>query len=168
MDKEMIKEINFVRQYPKVYASIIANYLSNESKSWWGLNKDEYEAGIELIEELRVMSPSQLLYPKECVYQAATKHAKDCVDRGFTAHTGSDGSSPFTRISQFCQGIEGNENIVGGKKNVRILVIQLLIDSGISSRGHRYNILNPSWKYVGCYGYEGDRMYNYIQNFATD
>ena len=168
MDKEMIKEINFVRQYPKVYASIIANYLSNESKSWWGLNKDEYEAGLELIEELRVMSPSQLLYPKECVYQAATKHAKDCDDRGFTAHTGSDGSSPFTRISKFCQGIEGNENIVGGKKNVRILVIQLLIDSGISSRGHRYNILNPSWKYVGCYGYEGERMYNYIQNFATD
>ena len=168
MDKEMIKEINFVRQYPKVYAYIIATYLSNESKSWWGLNQDKYEAGIELIEELRVMPPSQLLYPKECVYQAAKKHAKDCKDRGFTDHPGSDGSSPFTRISKFCQGLEGNENIVGGKKNARILVIQLLIDAGISSRGHRYNILNPSWKYVGCYGYEGDRMYNYIQNFATD
>ena len=53
----MIKEINFVRQYPKVYASIIANYLSNESKSWWGLNKDEYDAGLELIDELKSMKP---------------------------------------------------------------------------------------------------------------
>tara|TARA_B100001250_G_scaffold395969_1_gene401441 strand:+ start:129 stop:1196 length:1068 start_codon:yes stop_codon:yes gene_type:complete len=168
MDKEMIKEINFVRQYPKVYASIIANYLSDESKSWRGLKKDEYEAGVELIEELKLMSPSQLLYPKKCVYEAAKKHAEDCKNRGFTDHTGSDGSSPFSRVSSYCDGLEGNENIVGGTKNARILVIQLLIDSGISSRGHRYNMLNPSWKYIGCYGYEGEKMYNYIQNFAKD
>ena len=168
MDKEMIKEINFVRQYPKVYASITANYLSNESNSWWGLNQDEYDAGLELIEELKIMIPSQLLYSKECVYQAAKKHGQDCKDRGYTDHTGSDGSSPFKRISEFCKGLKGNENIVGGRKNVRILVIQLLIDAGISSRGHRYNMLNPSWNYIGCYGYKGKNMYNYVQNFAAD
>lgn len=168
MDKEMIKEINFVRQYPKVYASIIANYLSNESKSWRGLNKDEYDAGLELIDELKSMKPSQLLYPNKCVYEAAKKHAKDCKDRGFKDHTGSDGSSPFSRISNFCQGLKGNENLVGGVKSVRTLVVQLLIDSGISSRGHRYNMLNPDWKYIGCYGYKGDKMYNYVQNFAKD
>jgi len=168
MDKEMIKEINFVRQYPKVYASIIANYLSNESKSWWGLNKDEYEAGLELIEELKLMRPSQLLYPNKCVYEAAKKHAKDCKDRGFIDHTGSDGSSPFSRISNFCEGLKGNENLVGGIKNTRTLVVELLIDSGISGRGHRYNMLNPDWKYIGCYGYKGKEMYNYVQNFAMD
>jgi len=168
MDKEMIKEINFVRQHPKVYASIVAHYLSNRSKSWLGLKKDEYEAGNELIEELKIMIPSQILYPKECVYQAAKKHGEDCKKRGFTDHTGSDGSSPFSRISSFCTDLSGNENIVGGRKNARTLVIQLLIDSGISSRGHRHNMLNPKWKYVGCYGYEGVDMYNYIQNFATD
>ena len=168
MDKEMIKEINFVRQYPKVYASIVANYLANESKLWNGLTKSEYEAGIELIEELKVMTPVQLLFPKECVYVAAKKHGEDCKKRGFTDHTGSDGSNPFSRISRFCKGLSGNENIVGGRKNVRTLVIQLLIDSGISSRGHRYNMLNPSWKYVGCYGYDSGDMYNYIQNFAKD
>jgi uncharacterized protein YkwD len=71
--------------------------------------------------------------------------------------------------------MHGNENIVGGtiKKGVRGMVISLLIDSGISSRGHRYNMLNPEWKYVGCYGYAGEKtahytFYNYIQNFATD
>ncbi|WP_431137801.1 hypothetical protein, partial [Psychroserpens mesophilus] len=74
MDKEMIKEINFVRQYPKVYASIVAKYLSDKSKSWVGLSKAEYNAGTELIEELKEMSPSQLLYPKACVYEAAKKH----------------------------------------------------------------------------------------------
>ena len=168
MDKEMIKEINFVRQYPKVYASIVAKYLADESKSWWGLSKDEYDAGIELIEELKALIPVQILYPKKCVYNAARAHGEDCKKRGFSDHTGSDGSSPFDRISNFCNGLKGNENIVGGRKDVRILVIQLLIDSGISSRGHRYNMLNPDWKYIGCYGYQGINMYNYIQNFAMD
>ena len=168
MDKEMIKEINLVRQYPKVYASIVANYLANQSKSLIGLTKAEYEAGIELIEELKIMIPVQLLYPEKCVYEAAKKHGEDCKKRDFIDHTGSDDSSPFSRISSFCNGLTGNENIVGGRKNVRILVIQLLIDSGISGRGHRYNMINPSWKYVGCYGYDGGNMYNYIQNFAKD
>ena len=168
MDKEMIKEINFVRQYPQVYASIVAKHLAEESNSWSGLSKEEYEAGVELMEELKVMTPSQLLYPKQCVYEAAKKHGEDCKKRGFTDHTGSDGSSPFSRISSFCRNLSGNENIVGGSKNARTLVIQLLIDGGISSRGHRYNMLNPSWKYVGCYGYDGGNMYNCIQNFAKD
>ncbi len=33
---------------------------------------------------------------------------------------------------------------------------------------HRTNMLNSGWKYVGCYGYNGAGMYNYIQNFAKD
>ena len=36
-----------------------------------------------------------------------------------------------------------------------------------NSDEHRYNMLNPEWSYVGCYGYEGGGMYNYIQNFAS-
>ena len=168
MDKEMIKEINYVRQYPKEYSKLISEYLDNQSKSWQGLSKEEYEAGIELIEELKILNPLQLLFPKRCVYISAKKHGEDCNNRGFTDHTGSDGSSPFSRISSFCTNLTGSENIVGGIKNVRVLVIQLLIDSGISSRGHRYNILNPNWKYVGCYGFQGIDMYYFIQNFATD
>ncbi len=168
MDKEMIKELNFVRQYPKVYASIVAKYLAHESKSWSGLTKDEYDSGIELIEELKVMTPIQLLYPKKCVYEAAKKHGEDCKKRGYTNHTGSDNSSPFSRISSFCSNLSGNENIVGGPKNVRTLVLLLLVDAGISNRGHRTNMLNAGWKYVGCYGYDGAGMYNYIQNFAKD
>ena len=85
----------------KVYASIIAEHLAKESKSWRGLSKDDYDAGMELIDELKVMSPAQLLYPKKCVYQAAKKHGEDCKKRGYTDHTGSDGSSPFSRISKF-------------------------------------------------------------------
>jgi|GEM_PF-6545440 len=168
MDKEMIKEINFVRQHPSVYADIISKHLADEAKLSGGLSKAKYNASVELIEELKTIKPAQLLYPKQCVYEAAKKHGEDCKKRGFTAHTGSDGSSPLERIAEACNNIKGNENIVGGEKSARVLVIQLLIDDGISSRGHRYNMLDPNWKYVGCYGYDGGSMFHYVQNFATD
>lgn len=168
MDKEIIKELNFVRQYPKVYALIVANHLASQSYSWIGITKDEYMAGKELIDELNAMQPCSLLFPNKCLYESAKKHGRDCENRGFTGHTGSDGSSPFERISNFCSGISGNENIVGGAKNARNLVISLLVDSGISSRGHRYNMLNADWNYVGCYGYKTSKMYICIQNFASN
>jgi uncharacterized protein YkwD len=174
MDAMMIREINFVRHYPQIYAVIIQQYLVEESKTW-GVKKAEYDAAMELISELKNLQPLSILKPFECVYKAAKIHALDCKSRGFTDHTGSDDSSPFDRIEKQCKNMNGNENIVGGalQKGVRAMVISLLIDSGISSRGHRYNILNPDWKYVGCYGYAAEKtehytMYYYIQNFATD
>lgn len=168
MDKEMIKELNFVRQYPSIYADIISKHLAEEAKLSGGLSKAKYGASVELISELKAMKPAQLLYPKQCVYEAAKRHGEDCKKRGFTAHTGSDGSSPFERIAEACNNLKGNENITGGKKDARALIIQLLIDDGISSRGHRYNMLDPNWKYVGCYGYDGGSIFHYVQNFATD
>ena len=168
VENEMIKEINFARQYPDIYASIVAKYLAEESLNWGGLDKETYDAGMELIEELKAMKPVQILYPKKCLYESAKRHGLDCKKRGFTDHIGSDGSGPFQRISSYCSdALRGGENIVGGNNNARNLVILLLIDAGISSRGHRYNMLDPQWKYVGCYGYENGNIYNYIQNFST-
>lgn len=167
-DQEMVREINFVRRYPTVYADVVARYLQKESLRWGGLSKDEWEAGMELIAELKKMQPVSILQPKSCVYDAAKKHGLDCQKRGFSDHTGSDGSHPWDRIARQCADMEGNENLVGGAKNAREMVIGLLLDPGISSRGHRRNMLDPKWKYVGCYGYQGEDMWEAVQNFATD
>lgn len=172
MDVQMIREINFVRHYPKVYAKIIEQHLVAESKSW-GVKKAEYDAALELIAELNVQVPLSILKPMECLYQAAKIHGLDCKKRGFLQHEGSDGSDPFERIKKYCKNMNGSENLVGGGNGVRAMVINLLIDSGISSRGHRYNMLNPIWKYIGCYGYIGQKneyytYYEYVQKFATD
>ena len=63
--------------------------------------------------------------------------------------------------------IKGQENLVGGS-SPSASVINLLIDGGIGSRGHRYNIINPEWTHVGCYwaGKVGNMPDNYVQNFA--
>jgi uncharacterized protein YkwD len=175
-EKKMIVEINFARVYPSVYADIVGKHMEEKSDDWDGLSRDEITAVNELIKELKSAKKLNALQHKECVYQAAKSHGLDCEKRGFTDHTGSDNSSPFERISKHCgAGTKGNENIVGSTNlNVRKSVIALLVDSGISSRGHRYNMLNPDWKFVGCYHYIVKEheysanfvMGNAIQNFS--
>ena len=158
-ERDIIREMNFARVYPAVYADIVGKFIEKKSEIWKGLNKDEIEATYELIDQLKKAKPLGLLYPKECLYLAAEKHGLDCKNREFTDHTGSDGSSPFDRIKKFCDGVIGSENIVGTVDgDVRVSVIALLVDDGISNRGHRYNILNPEWKYVGCYFYENKKQ----------
>lgn len=168
VEQRMIAEINLVRAYPKVYAQIVAQYLEDEANSWSGLDKDTYDAGIELIEELKTMQPVSILTPMQCVYTAAKLHGLDCKKRGFFDHTGSNGSAPWDRIAKQCPELTGNENGAGNAgTDPRDPVISLLLDDGISSRGHRKNMLDPAWKYVGCYRYE-DATYTFywVQNFA--
>lgn len=173
-EQAMIQEVNFARMYPVVYADIVGEFMQEKSKIWHGLSMDEINATEELIKELKNAKPFGLLSPKECVYRAAEQHGNDCKKRGFIDHTGSDGSSSFERIEKFCKST-GSENIVGTVDgNVRQAVIALLVDSGISSRGHRYNMLNPKWKYIGCYSYVDEKqeypdyftMGKCVQNFS--
>jgi uncharacterized protein YkwD len=168
-EKRMLVEINFVRAYPKIYAALVAQYLHKQSKSSFGLDSDDYQAGIELIAELNKLEPMRILFPSECVYEAARSHGLDSQRRGYFNHTGSDRTDPWDRILNKCPQFKtGNENGVGGfSTNPRDHVISLLIDSGIPSRGHRHNILNPSWKFGACFRYDDPTYKNFwVQNFA--
>ena len=45
--------------------------------------------------------------------------------------------------------------------------MQLIIDDGVPSRGHRFAIFNPNWKVHGCYtGSHGLYKTMTVQNFA--
>ncbi len=170
VEKQMLLEINFARAYPKVYAKIISKYLANESNSAFGLNNDTYNAGIELIKELNELAPLSILQPSECVYNAAKKHGLDSQKRGFFDHQGSDGSMPWDRILKECKEYKtGSENGAGNvSESPRPAVIQLLLDDGISSRGHRRNLLDPKWKYCACFRYvQKEYGYQWVQNFAN-
>ncbi len=167
-EKAMLKEINFVRVYPKVYAQFVSIYLADESRRMGGLTNSMYTAGIELIEELKKMDTLSILQPNRCVSEAARMHGMDCQVRGFPDHVGSDKSMPWDRIKRRCNGLVGNENLVGNPSpHPRIPVILLLLDPGISDRGHRYNMLDKNWKYAGVYKYDYPKTrYYWVQNFA--
>lgn len=167
-EKKMLQEINFVRAYPKVYAQLIALYLSDMSRAGMGLPNDMYKAGMELIDELKTMDSLSILLPKSCVYDAAKQHGIDCKTRGFADHMGSDKRMPWDRIAKSCNGAKGNENIIGHFiAHPRVPVILLLLDAGISTRGHRYNMLDKNWKYAAVFRYDDPRTrFYWIQNFS--
>jgi len=170
IEKKMMLEINFVRAYPKIYAKIVMQYLASKSKSIFGLDNETYSAGIELINELNDMTPLLILQPKKCLYNAVKLHGLYCKKRGFFNHTGRDGSRPRDRIIKQCPNFEnGGENGAGSTFTdvPRNILIGLLIDAGITYRGHRKNILNNRVKYAASFKY-GDPKYSniWIQNFA--
>ncbi len=170
-ERAMVREINFARCYPQVYADIVQQTLAQEGKAWGGVSYDDYSAGTELLEELRSAKPLNPLLPSECIYLAAKAHGEEEAKRGFTGHQGTNGSWPWDRILAKCKDMsEGNENLVGGGKGTpRSSVIQLLVDGGISSRGHRYNTLDPKWTHAACFyaGKVGKMPSCWVQNYGA-
>jgi uncharacterized protein YkwD len=90
------------------------------------------------------------LLPAKGLFLAAKNHVDDTGPKGITGHTGSDRSSMGQRINRYGEwnGIAG-ENISYGHNTGSAIVVQLLIDDGVSNRGHRNNILNRNFKYAG-------------------
>ncbi|NTU58649.1 MAG: CAP domain-containing protein [Chlorobiaceae bacterium] len=104
----------------------------------------------ECIRELKRARPVSPLSPREGLTLAARDHVLDQGPTGAIGHTGSDGSSLFTRLSRYgkWEFIAG-ENISYGYSEARKIVVALLIDDGVPSRGHRKNLLNQRFNLVG-------------------
>jgi len=95
--------------------------------------------------------------------QAAQRHALDLVRQGRLSHTGSDGSTMQTRIEATDYRWSSiGENVAMGQSSP-----EAVMRSWMGSRGHRQNILNPSFSDLGV-GYVEDRGANYwVQVFAS-
>lgn len=74
----------------------------------------------------------------------------DQSSTGATGHKGSGNSTPTDRANRFGT-FTGYfaENIHYGDPEPRFIVISLLIDDGVRSRGYRKNILSNDFNYVG-------------------
>ncbi len=95
----------------------------------------------------------------------ALAHSKDMNDRRFMSHTNPDGLSPFDRIRRYGLKYTGAaENIAAGQKSP-----EEVMQSWMSSEGHRANILNPNLKQLGVGFYEGNGPYRtyWTQVFLT-
>ena len=93
--------------------------------------------------------------------RAAQGHAVDMARNNYFSHTGLDGRLPWDRAAD--AGFTGRgigENIAKGYQNAGSVM-----EGWMNSSGHRANILNCSYRYIGV-GYDaGTRMW--VQLYGT-
>jgi uncharacterized protein YkwD len=127
-------------------------------------------AVLELIKFLEHADP----LPKMGWSNGLSKTCQDFSDwagpKGKMGHTGPTvGEQMWDRASKHGQwsGMVG-ENLSYGSKNGKDAMIQLLIDDGVASRGHRKNIFSANYKLVGV-GIQTHKKYKWMTctNFAT-
>lgn len=139
----VLREINLARENPKLYASFIA-----ESRPLHMIEHGRaVDEAIHFLNKSRPLPPLTLS-PGMC--HAAADHCAEQV-AGQLGHDGTDRSSPGDRISRYGSwSTTWGENISYSQKTARGVVLALIIDDGVRSRGHRKNIFNPKFNYAGA------------------
>lgn len=153
----IIHELNLARENPGTYASFLEETRSSYSGNLRVLSGAvplRTQEGVRAVEEaikfLRNIQPQPPLAFSPGLCQAAADHCRDQAG-GATGHHGSDRSNPSTRIGRYGAWQGGwAENIAYGQRSAREIVIALIIDDGVRSRGHRKNIFNASYSVAGA------------------
>ncbi|OMJ83727.1 hypothetical protein SteCoe_15269 [Stentor coeruleus] len=171
----VIAEINLCRSNPGKYSDKLSATLKFYNGNVFekpGATPIETEEGPENVQECiqQLKSTSSLPTMKwsDALASAAQVHIDDIGPKGAMGHTGTDGSDPGERIERFGQW-EGTigENIDYGNTTAEDIVVSLLIDDGVTTRGHRTNILKAEHLFSGCaYGDHSDMEHVCVVVFA--
>ncbi len=157
-EKQVVVEVNMVRTDPAEYAQRflvpLRSYYQGPLVRFPGESGVSTHEGIgaldESIKELVAAKPVSPLFPKKGLTLAARDLARDQGKTGATGHTGSDGSTDETRINRYGKwDISSGECVSYGNGEARRIVTSLLIDDGVPSRGHRRNLLNGTFGFIG-------------------
>ncbi len=157
LEKGIAAETNRARTNPVAYAAQIQKLRS----SYQGkilklpgqvniLTQEGVKPVDEAIRALKSTKPVPALRLSKGMSLGAKDHVKDQGLKGATGHNGSDGSHPWDRVNRYgsWQTVIG-ENIAYGPNTAQQVVMQLIIDDGVSDRGHRKNIFTPGYRVTG-------------------
>lgn len=179
-EKLMVKEINELRANPKSFIPLIeANISFNEKclsriesgkmkvSSTNGSGKevilDRINSAKELIKLLENIGSLDTLSFNSDMYIITTVHSFYLKSSNRIGHTNAKGDNTSKRFESLGLNVSENVCSVGNvNSTVRPILITLLIDAGISNRGHRNNLLNKDIKFISVSLTEGIC----VQNFA--
>ena len=156
-ERAVVQEMSDLRVRPKAYARHLRELRGWFEGTLWKrpdripLRTEEGVAALdEAIAFLETVTPVGPLRFNEGLAQAARLHARDLGPRGALSHVGADGRRLSERLERLgtWHGLIA-ENIGTLEEDPRQVVIQLLVDDGVPSRGHRHNLFNPDLHQAG-------------------
>ena len=157
-DDGVLAALNRARTDPVGFAAVLQQYrarmqgkrfLKPGTTNVWIVTQEGTAAVDEAIAVLRATAPMPPLSVNPGLALAALDQVVWQGPRGEVGHRGEGGSSPFDRQAR--HGVRARlsgENIDYGADGLQA-VIDLIVDDGVPSRGHRHNILDPDFRQVG-------------------
>ena len=158
LDRGIVDELNRARTNPSGYAAGLERDLQYYKGNLFRRPGDDSaletregtSAVVEAIRVLRQTPPMAPLRLSAPMSEAAEDHVKDQAPRGLMNHRGTDGSMAWDRVSRYGEWKKRiSENMTFGPMTPHDVVAALLIDDGITDRGHRKNVLDPDVRLVG-------------------
>lgn len=160
-EKKVLLLVNLARIDGKAFITNVLDPFVKET------NPEDNDYLKSLYTDLRDLPALSAMAPLDKLCQSAGFHANDMGVKGTTGHNSSDGTKCFDRIHKYHHGGFMAENCSYGYSDALNIVMQLLIDDGIASKGHRTNILSPNYKRIGISikPHKGYR-YNCVMDFS--
>ncbi|GIL23326.1 MAG: serine protease [Bacteroidota bacterium] len=163
-EQEVLALLNAARTNPQKFSETYAQPYIKEN----GLEKNSYAKS--LLQDLKQTRAMRALQMADALTHAARYHAQDMGTTGKTGHESSDGTPFHIRVRTLSKALGMiAENCAYGQTSALDFVMQLLIDDGIPSLGHRKNILQPKYQWIGI-AIEPHKTYrtNCVMDFAEN
>lgn len=154
IEKEVMYYINLVRINPsKFEKEVLQPYLQGKKIS------RKYVSSLK--KELKNLKPLTELKHTQKLFEFAKHHAKTTGKIGKVGHKSVLFKSYKSRSKKLLQTYSNvGENIQYGYNDGELIVLDLLIDEGIKDLGHRRNILNKDFEYIGI-SIQNHKKYNH-------
>mmetsp|Transcript_38990 Transcript_38990/g.70386 ORF Transcript_38990/g.70386 Transcript_38990/m.70386 type:complete len:945 (-) Transcript_38990:95-2929(-) len=156
--REIAEEVNRFRRNPKTYAkemSQLAGCFEGKTLTYpTSGTQIETSEGLlvlkECLQDLVASEPLPVLMHSEAMSSSCVQHLVDMQANDFCSHLGSNGSTPEVRLSRVGMHREQcGENVVFGMTVPQEIVYHMLMDDGSPERGHRANLLNADFHFIG-------------------
>jgi uncharacterized protein YkwD len=158
LKQDIVTQHNLIRLNPKSYIPLLETQLKyfkgkilTKPGEQVSVETQEGASAVkECIEVLKKQKACGELTFDSSLSNAAQDHADDIGPNGSCDHYGSDGSDTDGRISKYLEwDVTISENLDFGATTAEDVIISLIVDDGVSDRGHRANIFNTKVKFIG-------------------
>lgn len=154
-EKNIILYMNLIRlDGEKFYRTFLEDYINNyNAKVKKYRNYDELKITrnnpyyVSLLKHVKGVKNLGMFYPDEKLTSISRNHALDLRRNNLDTHESSNGDKFSKRLSKDFANKAMSENIDFGYSNSLDIVCHLLLDCGVPSLGHRFNLLDQKFKF---------------------